>query len=310
MKKNLLILFLVGLSFTGFAQQEAMYTHYMYNTLGVNPAYAGSRNLLTVTALHRSQWYGFAGAPSTQTLTLHSPVYSENIGLGASIVNDRVGGPLTRSSFNVDFSYKIKVSKKAKLAFGLKGGMSMINSKLSQLEVHEQNDQVFQSDLKSKLLPNFGFGMYYYTNTFYAGLSIPKLLSTNYIENSVAGSTDLIGDEKHYFFITGAVFDLSDNVKLKPTLLGKVTPNAPIQGDVTAEFLFYEKFRAGIMFRSGDALGALLGMQITERMNLGYSFDWSYGNKTFVYNYGSHELMLLYDFNIKPKKKVLSPRYF
>ncbi len=309
MKKNLLIVLLISLSLGSFAQQESMYTHYMYNTLAVNPAYAGSRNLLTVTALHRSQWVGFAGAPITQTLTFHSPIYRENLGLGGSFSNDIIG-PLMRTTLNADFSYKIRVSKKAKLGFGLKGGLSMVNANLSALKLYEDNDQVFQQDINSKMLPNFGFGMYYYTSRFYAGLSIPKLLKNNFIDNTISGSTNLAGDEKHYFFIAGAVFDIADNVKLKPTVLGKVTSNAPVQGDITAEFLLYERFRLGAMYRSGDAFGALLGINITKQLQLGYSFDWSYGNETLKYNNGSHEIMLLYDFNFKADKTILSPRYF
>ncbi|MCF6366142.1 MAG: type IX secretion system membrane protein PorP/SprF [Bacteroidales bacterium] len=309
MKKTIIIILFTIVGYSAHAQQDAMFTHYMFNTIAVNPAYAGSRDALTITGLHRSQWVGFDGAPTTQTLTLHTPILNQNSGIGLSFINDKIG-PTNTTSFYVDFSYRIKVSEKAKLAFGLKGGMNMMNHNLTDLSLTEQNDPAFINDVQSKLLPNFGFGMYYYTDKFYAGVSVPKLLENNFITNSTSGTTNLASEKRHYFLIAGSVFDLNEEIKFRPTAFMKVTNGAPIEGDITASFIFNEKFWLGAMFRTGDAVGLLAGVNITDQLALGYSFDWSYANTTMKYNGGSHELMLRYDFIYKTEEKIRSPRYF
>ena len=287
------------------AQQDAMFTHYMYNTLGVNSGYAGSRDALTATLLHRTQWLGFEGAPQTQTLTLHSPVKNDKIGLGLSVINDKIGPTKTTSIYG-DFAYRLTVSETAKLAFGLKGGINMYNNKISGLATEAGNDEAFQGDV-TKTTPNFGFGIYYYTDKFYLGLSTPRLLETKLNESSAV-------DKRHYFLIAGTVFDLTDNIKLKPTGFMKVTDGAPIEGDLTGTLIFNDKFRLGAMYRTGDALGLLLGLDITDQLSFGYSFDWSYrsdwNNVEKTIQRTSHELMLRYDFIYKNEEKIRSPRYF
>ncbi len=296
-------------SLSAQSQQDAMFTHYAFNTLAVNPAYAGTRDALTITGLHRSQWVSFPGAPMTQTLTLHTPFVSRNAGLGLSVVNDKIG-PSNTMSFYADFSYRIKVTEKSWLSFGLKGGLNVRNIDLEKLKTIEGNDPAFAQNAHSKYLPNFGFGLYYFSHRYYVGVSIPKLLENDYRTNEVLGSTKLGSEKKHYFLIAGAVFNLSENIMLKPTGFLKVTNGAPIEGDITANFIFYNKFWLGAMFRTGDALGLLAGFNITDQFSVGYSFDWSYTNTTVKYNGGSHEIMLRYDFIFKEDKKVRSPRYF
>ena len=288
------------------AQQDAMFTHYSFNTLAVNSGYAGSRDALTMTGLHRSQWISFPGAPTSQTLTLHAPVANEKIGLGFSLLNDKIG-PTQQTAFYGDFAYKIKVGN-GKLAFGLKAGLNMVSNDLKALETNQNNDPSFQEDIRSQLLPNFGFGLYYSTPKYYVGLSTPRLLENNYTDNTSAAG----GEKRHYFFIAGSIFSLNESgsVKLKPTTFVKLTAGAPLELDLTALFYFKDKYWVGPMLRSGDALGILAGLDITDQFSLGYSFDWSYSNKTFTYNAGSHELMLRYDFFFKGKRKILSPRYF
>lgn len=290
------------------AQQDAMFTHYSFNTLAVNSGYAGSRDALTITGLHRSQWVGFDGAPTTQTLTLHAPIMNEKIGLGLSILNDKIG-PTNQTAFYGDFAYKIPVGN-GKLAFGLKGGVNMVSNDLLSLETTEGGDVNFEQNIKSQLLPNFGFGLYYSTPKYYVGLSTPRLLENNYESNSTTGSVE--GEKRHYFFIAGMIFPLNktETIKLKPTTFVKVTEAAPLELDLTALFYFHDKYWVGPMWRSGDALGVLAGLNITDQFSLGYSFDWSYGNTTFKYNGGSHELMLRYDLIFKDKGRIKSPRYF
>jgi len=291
------------------AQQDAMFTHYMYNTIAVNSGYAGSRDALTVTALGRKQWVGFDGAPETVTLTAHTPLFNEKVGVGLSLIQDKIG-PTQMTSIYGDFAYKIKFGKKAKLAFGLKAGVNLRSNNLGDIDIANDGDPSFASNIQSDLLPNFGFGMYYSTDKFYVGASIPKLMQNDFSENTSSGSTDLASEQRHYFLIAGTYIDINPNVKVKPTSLVKMTTGAPVELDLTAEFIFYNKFWAGPMYRTGDAAGVLVGMNIMEMLSLGYSYDWSYGNKTMVYNSGSHEIMLRYDFIYTDKAKIRSPRYF
>lgn len=309
MKKILIFAIAFVLSAGVYAQQDPMFTHYMFNTLAINPGYAGTRDALTVTGLHRSQWVNFEGAPITQTVTMHTPFLSKKTGLGISFLNDKIG-PTNTTSFYVDFSYKIKVTKKASLSFGLKGGTNMMRSDLSTLDIQDEGDVAFASDLQSQFLPNFGAGLYYSTDKYYVGLSVPKLLENNFDNNTATGSTDLGGEEKHYFLIAGTYFNLSQDIKLKPTTFLKVTNGAPMEMDVTGTFIYKDKVWAGLMYRTGDAAGGLFGVNLTSQLALGYSFDWSMANTTFNYNGGSHEVMLRYDFVFGNEKKIRSPRYF
>jgi len=291
------------------AQQDPMFTHYAFNTQAINPAYAGTRDALTITGLHRIQWVSFEGAPITQTLTGHTPIFNDKLGIGLSVMNDKIG-PTNTTSFYLDFSYKIKINDRAKLSFGLKSGLNINKTDLNSISVKDANDPLFMDDVKSDFLPNFGFGLYYYTDKYYVGVSIPKLLENNFSENTVTGSTDLASEQKHYFLIGGAVFKLSENIALKPTTFVKITAAAPIEADITANFIFMERFWVGAMYRTGDAFGILAGLNITDQLSVGYSFDWSMTNQTFKYNQGSHEIMVRYDFIFKEQKIIRSPRYF
>jgi type IX secretion system PorP/SprF family membrane protein len=310
MKKILIGIFALT-SLVATAQQEAMFTHYAFNTLAVNPGYAGSRDALTVTGLHRSQWVGFDGAPTTQTITLHSPIMNEQLGLGLSVVNDKIG-PLNTTSVYGDIAYKLPISDKGKLSFGLKGGINIMQGAITPLATNDENDLALANNIQSEILPNFGFGMYYSTTKWYAGLSTPKLLENDYKTNSTTGSTSLGGEKRHYYLIGGAVFNLNEtgSLKLKPTTFVKLTQGAPVEADLTGMLIIQDKVEAGLMFRTGDAIGVLLGYNFTPQLRFGYSFDWSYTNTTFKYNGGSHEVMLRYDFVWGRQQRVMSPRYF
>jgi type IX secretion system PorP/SprF family membrane protein len=290
------------------AQQAPMYTHYMDNTLVVNPAYAGSRDALTVTAINRMQWVNFEGAPITQSITLHSPLENDHLGLGFSILNDKIG-PSNLTSAVLDFAYRFKLTENSKMSFGLSVGANLFSANLSALQLDVQNDPVFLNNINNHITPNIGFGAYYSRERFYAGFSIPNLLETSYSEIDQANGTSLIGKEqRHYFFIAGALFHVTENLDFKPTSFVKVTVGAPIEADLTASFIIQKRFLLGAMFRTGDAIGGLIGFDITDQLHLGYSYDWSFGLQTFRYNNGSHELVLRYDF--LNKKQIHSPRYF
>lgn len=291
------------------AQQVPLYTHYMNNTLVVNPAYAGSRDALTLTALYRAQWIDFNGAPKTQTLSMHSPLRNEHLAMGLSIQNDKIG-PTNNTSVFFDYAYILKVTDKSKLALGLSAGLDIYQASLNSLLLDQQVDPTFQNDINGHVTPNFGFGAYYSRERFYAGISVPEILQNNYSTEKNALGEPLIGEvQRHYFFIAGALFNLSDNLAFKPTTLVKVTSSVPIQADFTASFILMQKLLIGAMFRTGDAFGGLVGVDITNQFHLGYSYDWSFGIRTGSYNSGSHELVLRYDvlFN---KKQIHSPRNF
>ncbi len=293
------------------AQQDAMFTHYMYNTLWLNPAYAGTRDAFTITGIHRSQWVGFDGAPIDQTITMHTPILNGKMGVGLSLLNDKIG-PTKSTTFALDLDYQVRLSKKSKLSFGLKGLANIYSNSLSSVgqkadnALDNPNDISFAGNAQ-RLLPNVGAGLYYYRERFYIGLSTPKLLENNLTSNGL-GSTSI--EQRHYFFIMGTVLNMSKSVKFKPTCFVKATQAAPIEGDITATFLFKDKFSLGAMYRTGDAVGALIGYSFTEQFTIGYSFDWSMANTTGKYNAGSHEIMLRYDLISRDKGKIKSPRYF
>jgi type IX secretion system PorP/SprF family membrane protein len=302
----------LGFSTLGlWAQQQTMFTHYAFNTLAVNPAYAGSRDALTITGLHRSQWVGFDGAPVTQTLTLHAPVFANKVGAGLSIINDKIG-PLNTTSLYGDASYIIPLNslKTSKLSFGVKAGINLMEARLNDVSTTKDNDDSFTKGIRNQVLPNFGLGAYYTQPKYYLGLSIPRMLNNtlNTVSN-VQGATSA-EEQRHFFFIAGLLSNLTDKIKFKPTTFLKVTKAAPIELDLTGMFIFNDKAELGAMFRTGDAVGVLLGYNFMPNFRVGYSFDYSFVNKTIKYNGGSHELMLRYDLAFNQNKIIRSPRYF
>lgn len=306
MSKSVVFLFFLCLRLPLFAQQEAMYTHYMHNTLAVNPAYAGSREALSFALLHRSQWIGFDGAPTTQTFTMHSPVRSDAVNLGFSVLNDKVG-PINTTGIYLDYAYRFQITDDSKLALGLKLGFNAYSSNLMNLKLREA-DQSF-AKIENIFSPNIGFGAYYSAERFYLGLSTPKLLQNNYLY-SQNQSGELAKEARHYYFIVGGLLHLAQDIDFKPTSFVKMVTGAPVEADFTGNFIFYEQFELGAMYRTGDALGLLVGYRFTPELNMGYSFDWSFVNNTAKYNDGSHELLLSYDFIYKDRRRIRSPRYF
>lgn len=308
-KTTLVLILSIGVS-ASYAQQAPMFTHYMYNTLSVNPAYAGSREALTVTALHRSQWVDFAGSPKTQTLTLHSPIINEHVGVGLAVVNDKIE-PINNTGIVASFAYRMKLTQKSKLALGLSVGANIFQANLNTLNLDQTIDPVFQNNVNNKTTPNVGFGVYYSRDRFYTGISVPSLIENSFSKVSQTGSSTLIArEQRHYFFIAGALINLGHNLDFKPTTLIKVTAAAPIQADLTASFIIMKRLLLGGMFRTGDAIGGLIGYDVTEQLHIGYSYDWSYGLETNKYNNGSHEIMLRYDFIFSSKTQIHSPRNF
>lgn len=317
MKKNYIVLTAAFLSFifqyNSYAQQDAQYTQYMYNTISVNPAYAGSRGVMSIAGLHRSQWVGLDGAPRTQTLTLNTPVgISNRVGLGLSVVNDKIG-PMDETYFDIDFSYTVPTSEQGKLSFGLKAGGHLLNVDFQQLSQFDINDPSFENNIDNKFSPNIGVGFYYHTNRFYVGLSAPNLLETKHFDESATGdgNSSFIAKERiNYYLIAGHVFDLSDNVKFKPALLTKMVSGAPLQVDVSANFLLYEKLTLGAAYRWSAALSAMAAFQVSDAIMLGFAYDretTQLGRTEF--NDGSYEVILRFEL-FKKYNRMLTPRFF
>jgi len=303
----LAIIFSVFCSLETEAQQDAQYTQYMYNTLSVNPAYAGSRETFSALLLHRSQWVGLDGAPDTQTLNLHSPVgASKKVGLGLSVINDNIG-PTHETYFDVAFSYTVNTSETGKLSFGLKGGGHLLDVNYDELSQFNGGDALLQDNIENKFSPNVGVGVYYHSNNqWYLGLSAPNLLETQHFdENALSVAKERI----NYYLIGGYVFDINTDLKFKPSFLLKGVQGAPLQADISFNGLVKEKFVLGLAYRWSAALSGLLGYQITDGLMLGVAYDretTDLGKTKF--EQGSYELFLRYEIFDRPK--ILSPRFF
>jgi len=303
--KNFFLSVLLFVGVAAIAQQDAQYTQYMYNTVSINPAYAGSRGQMSIAALHRSQWVGLDGAPTTQTINIHSPVGYRGLGMGFSIVNDQIG-PTSETNFDMDFSYTIQMAKESRLSFGLKGSLNLLDIRFSELNQFT-SDQTLQQDIDNRLSPNVGAGIYYHTNKFYAGLSVPRFLETSHFEES---SLSTAKEQMNFYLITGYVWELNSFLKFKPTVLSKITQGAPLQVDVSANFMLNDKFILGAAYRWDAAVSGMVGFNISDGFLLGIAYDretTALGSAAF--NDGSFEVILRYDF-ISTKDNMKSPRFF
>lgn len=304
MKNLYIVSFLVAVLFfqDSKAQQDPQYTQYMYNMNVVNPAYAGSKESLSITGLYRKQWSGLDGAPETITFSGHSPI-GDKVGLGLSAIKDELG-PVKETNVYVDFSYTLQVSDNLKLALGLKAGATFHDVGLVDLELQDPNDPFFSNDI-SNTYPNVGAGAFFYGDNFYVGLSVPNLLTSVHLdENGLK-----IGSEtNHYFATAGYVFQVSENTKLKPSVMAKSAFDAPLSIDGNLNALFYEKFEIGASYRLDDSFSGLVGFQATPNIRIGYAYDHVVSDLNVVTN-ASHEIILTFDLAFK-KKSLRSPRYF
>lgn len=286
------------------AQQDPQYTHYMYNTMSVNPAYAGQRDVLNITGLYRTQWVGIDGAPKTQTLGVHSPLRNERIGLGLSIINDALG-PARETYVNANFSYTLPIDSDnidKKLSFGISGGFHLLETDWSKGRY--QNPDIAFNENVNLFSPTIGLGLYMHSSNWYIGLSAPNLLTTEHYDDF---QESLATERIHLYLIGGFVFNLSDSVKFKPALLAKGVEGAPIAVDVSANFLFNDKFTLGAAYRRNAAISALLGFQISQDLMIGYAYDHD-TTELSNYDFGSHEIFLR--FEIAKKQRLKTPRFF
>lgn len=286
-----------------FGQQESQYSQYMYNMMSVNPAYAGSRGSLSALALYRAQWVGLDGAPRTLNFGMHSPIGVRGVGVGLGFTSDQIG-PASQSKATAVFSYTIPMNQKGlKLAFGIQGGLSLLDIDPSKLTIYNPND--YDLRLNHFTAPMVGAGFFLYAENWYIGLSTPNLLQTEYYDD-VQVST---ATAKAHFYLTGGyVFTLSDNLKLKPAAMVKATMGAPLSVDLSANILIADKFTLGAAYRWDAAVSGLAGFQVSRNIMIGYAYDYSTTDLGH-YTSGSHEVFLRFELGTRMEPKV-NPRFF
>ena len=302
MKTKIFSFVLMFTAFINYAQQDAQFTQYMYNTININPAYAGSRGAMSIFAMHRTQWVGLDGAPVTNAASINTPLNETNLGLGVSIINDKIG-PTTENTISADLSYTVPTSETFKLSFGIKATANLFNLDINRLNP-ENVDPTLQN-FNNKFTPNIGAGIYWHSDKSYLGFSIPNFIeSSRYDDNEVA----ILKEKINYYFMAGHIFDLNQSIQFKPALLSKIVKGAPIQVDVSGNFMFSEKFVVGVAYRWSAAVSAMVGFQVSEGMYIGYGYDHD-TTRLRNYNSGSHEIFLRYEI-FKSDSKITTPRFF
>jgi len=277
------------------AQQDPMFTQYMFNPLTFNPAIAGTDNSINLNLLSRLQWVGLEGSPKTFSLGIHSPINNRKIGLGLSILSDNLG-PVSNTHYTLNYAYRLTITKELTLSMGIKGGITSYYAGLNHLDVIDEQDPQFVTN-ESKIMPNLGFGFYLYSDKYYIGFAVPKLLETSIDEEYAESFKDL---KRHYYIHAGYTLELSSEWTFKPSILTKAITGASTSNDITLQFIYNEKVLLGGMYRIGDAAGLFVDVSINRQLMLGYGYDFSL-NSMMGSNSGSHELMIIYKFDIRRK---------
>jgi type IX secretion system PorP/SprF family membrane protein len=306
------------LSITVWGQQESMFTQYVYNTQLINPGYVGYKEALSITAHHRSQWVGFEGAPHTSTVSIYSPLKKKAIAVGATISHDIIG-PSSESSVQGDIAYRMRLSNRATLSFGAKVSVGLYQVRLTEVDLTSnyynllgQNvpfDEAFAYNTSGVVLPNIGFGAYYYKKNYFLGVSSPRMIQ-NKLEKRTSELYDLLeGTTRPTLYVQGGyLFDIDKDFKLQPTGIIRVTQNAPMSIGAFVNAIFIDKIRVGLFYHYLEAGGAIVQYQINDQMRVGYALDVP-TNRLITTSFGSHEIMFNYQFNYR-RRRVVYPRYF
>lgn len=303
MKQFIIIFTFIVITASGFAQQDSQYTQYMYNTIIINPAYAGSRGTMSIFGMYRQQWVGLEGAPKTAIVSVNTPINDSDIGLGLSFINDQIG-PSAENTLSADASYSIQTSSDYKISFGLKATANLFSLNVDRLNIQHQNDPQFQN-LDMKFSPNIGAGIYIHSDNTYFGLSVPNFLEKkHYKDNSISVAKERL----HYYFTAGHVFNWTDEIKCKPAILVKAIEGVPLQMDISGNFLINDKLTLGLAYRWNTAVSALAGFQLSDSWYIGYAYD-AETTRLAHYNSGSHEIFLRFEF-FSNYNRVLTPRFF
>lgn len=308
------ILFLISFFFYFInlsAQQDPEYTHYMYNMSVVNPAYAtGIPAMLNTGALYRTQWVGAVGAPKTFTFFGHTAL-NDKIEVGLSLISDDIGdGAKKENNFYADFAYILQLGGEHKLSFGMKAGFTSLQSNFNGFRFESGDvttDLAFSQNINITK-PNIGAGAYYFTDKYYVGLSVPNFLNPKHIEEK-QGIHAYGSEEIHTFLTAGYVFQINDLFKLKPAFMSKFVKGSPISVDVSANVLYNNKFELGLAYRVNDSFSALMNINVTPSLRVGYAYDYTTSNFG-QFNSGTHEILLLFDLDLLGKGYDKSPRFF
>lgn len=301
-----LVVLIIMLTVTAKAQQAPMYSQYMFNMMNINPAYAGSRGVVTATALYRNQWVGLDGAPKTSSLSVDMPVKEKKIGLGFQVYDDRLGIERT-TGFNASYAFRIQLTESGTLSLGLQAGVLNYKANYTEARTFQPNDPAFSQNING-ILPSAAAGIYFNSDKFYVGLSTPALLKTKITYDNVANVEGVSGKDLHLYLATGFVMNLNRDLVLKPSLLVKAVSGAPVEYDLNANLWIQNMIAFGFSYRTGDAYVGMAELQLSKQLRLGYAYDKTF-NTLGNYNSGTHELMLRIEFG-SSNGKVASPRYF
>lgn len=308
MKKILIIVLLIAGLEQVKAQQEIQVSQYMFNHLLLNPAYAGSKEYIMATLLYRKQWVNWKGAPETEFATVHGPLGMKALGWGVTVSNDHIG-VTNRTDAYLSLAYHLKLNNNLKLGAGIKAGGGYYSYKNSDLKFWDTSDQVFEGDKKTAFQPNIGAGLYLYAEKYYAGLSVPTIISYDPSQSlSVSSGTLLAKQVRHYYATAGIILPVSDDVIAKPSVLVKYVGNAPVIADLNLNFLFSEILWVGGSYRTGDGIVAMVELELNKQWRIGYSYDFT-TTDIKTYSSGTHEIMLGYNFGYDIMK-MKTPRYF
>lgn len=304
MKRILILNITMLIGLVAFGQQQPQYTQYMYNPTLINPAYAGSKGFTSVYGLYRTQWVGLEGAPKTANISMNKPIEGSKLGYGVSVLNDNIGVS-DNTQLSVDLAYTLFLQNESRLAFGLKVSGNLLNVNYNKLNQYTPGEQVLQNNITNMFSPNVGAGIYYYNKSSYLGASVPMLFNTEKYDDI---NRDQVNQRYHMYFMGGKVFDLSYNLKFKPAFISKVVPGAPLQLDLSSNFMFNDKFVVGAAYRWSASVSALAGFQVNDRLFIGYGYD-TETTRLSSYNSGSHELFLQFDI-FRKNSRIDSPRFF
>lgn len=289
-----ILLFFILAGISGYAQQRPTYTQYVDNMQVINPAFAGAQKKGTLLVLARSQWVQIEGAPSTRLMAYNSAVVSKRLGYGVSIISDKIG-PLKETGVYFDYSFFLRVSDNYDLGMGVKGGVSFYRANLTDLQTIE-GDPIFDNDIYANFLPNFGLGLHLFSKDTYFGLSIPRIIENEITRENVS-TNYLDKQEMHFYFMAGHEFKLNENFQLQTHGMLKYVSGAPLSVDATAMVGFKKEFWLGGMCRFGDSFGFIARFKPTDKLSIGYSYDFIISELSEFQN-GSHEISLSYDFEL------------
>ncbi len=294
-----------GIGIAAYPQLQPLLGQYLLNGMAINPAYTGSEEALSAGLYARKQWVGFEGAPANFTFTLHTPMRNKRVNLGLLIMNDKIGAR-TETGFLLNYAYRIEIGA-GKLSFGLAAGLTNLSTRVDMLRYTDEGDALLVDPGEKALMPEFSFGLYYYSEKFFMGLSIPMLLKHPYNETTGKYTIGFDPSATNYMLVAGYLFTLSDKFELLPSMLLKTNPANSTQLDLNCNVIFREKVWFGTSFSTNRNMTLIFQYQVNRQLRIAYSYGYEFSELS-SYQSGSHEVMLKYNFRYI--LDVISPRHF